>query len=94
MVLIRARISLMHDLYMAWVKGMKSFSLGGWKRPLSNLSSLKFQNFQVSVLLCVKWGHSIMVICDSLEQDSAALVLTDMPYQAYCFFAKAVLFVN
>lgn len=27
MVLIRARISLMHDLYMAWVKGMKSLFL-------------------------------------------------------------------
>lgn len=88
MVLIRARISLMHDLYMAWVKGMKSLSLGGWKRPLSNLFLPKIPKFQVSVLLHVKWGHSIMVICDSLEQDSAALVLTDMPYQAYCFLPK------
>ena len=49
---------------------------------------VKFQNSQVSVLLPIKWGHSIMVICDSREQDSAALVLTDMPYQAYCFYPK------
>lgn len=53
MVLIRARISLMHDLYMAWVKGMKSFSLGGWKRPLSNLFLPKIPKFPgLSFVVC------------------------------------------
>ena len=55
MVLIRARISLMHDLCMAWVKGMESFS-PGWKTPLSNFFLPKIPKFPGLSFVAYKMG--------------------------------------
>lgn len=56
MVLIRARIALMHDLCMGWIKGMESFSLGGWKRPLSNFFLPKIPKFPGLSFVACKMG--------------------------------------